>query len=83
MDGLLDVARKTYSESIEDIHKIVDILRETFNWGQNLKLQFNHRRGLVVFIVFSLPIDYLTWNLGIFSLLLRNQAHPLEKSVSR
>ncbi|KAJ5068017.1 muts protein [Anaeramoeba ignava] len=44
INGLLDVARKTYSETIEDIYKLVELYKEEYQIP-NLKLLYTRKRG--------------------------------------
>ncbi|KAL2903071.1 DNA mismatch repair protein MSH4 [Bienertia sinuspersici] len=50
IDGLLDVARRTFCDTSEAIHKLTNKYREEFNLP-NLKLPFNSRQGFY----FSVP----------------------------
>uniref|UniRef100_A0A7C9AET0 DNA mismatch repair protein MutS clamp domain-containing protein n=1 Tax=Opuntia streptacantha TaxID=393608 RepID=A0A7C9AET0_OPUST len=50
IDGLLDVARRTFCDTSEAIHKLANKYREDFKLP-NLKLPFNNRRGFY----FSIP----------------------------
>lgn len=50
IDGLLDVARRTFCDTSEAIHKLTNKYREEFELP-NLKLPFNNRQGLY----FSIP----------------------------
>ncbi|KNA15413.1 hypothetical protein SOVF_098510 [Spinacia oleracea] len=50
IDGLLDVARRTFCDTSEAIHKLTNTYREDFSLP-NLKLPFNNRQGFY----FSIP----------------------------
>ncbi|KAI9493031.1 DNA mismatch repair protein Msh4 [Zychaea mexicana] len=53
VNGLLDVARQTYKETIEDIYELATEYTESS--GLNIKLQFNAPKGFYL----SLPADQL------------------------
>ena len=44
INGLLDVARKTYSETIEDIYSLCETTREKYGW-KNLTIKYSAKRG--------------------------------------
>ncbi|KAI7858222.1 muts domain V-domain-containing protein, partial [Circinella umbellata] len=56
VNGLLDVARQTYKETIEDIYEMAGEYNETS--GLNTKLQFNAPKGFYL----SLPTDQVDQN---------------------
>ncbi|KAI9276945.1 muts domain V-domain-containing protein, partial [Phascolomyces articulosus] len=56
VNGLLDVARQTYKETIEDIYEMASEYNESS--GLNIKLQFNAPKGFYL----SLPADQLDEN---------------------
>jgi DNA mismatch repair protein MSH4 len=47
ISAMLDVARKSYSESIEDIHNLIQNYKQQYNLN-SIKLQFNTRRGYFI-----------------------------------
>lgn len=44
IDGLLDVARKTFGECVEDIHNLTNLYKTQYKLDK-LQLQYNHKRG--------------------------------------
>ncbi|KNA15837.1 hypothetical protein SOVF_094700 [Spinacia oleracea] len=56
IDGLLDVARRTFCDTSEAIHKFTNTYREGFSLP-NLKLLFNNRQGFY----FSIPSERCSW----------------------
>ncbi|MQL80267.1 hypothetical protein Taro_012708 [Colocasia esculenta] len=58
IDGLLDVARRTFCDTSEDIHDLANKYREVFNLP-NLKIPFNSRQGFY----FSIPLKDISGKL--------------------
>lgn len=55
VNGLLDVARKTFNETLEDINMLIESYKETYNIP-NLQLQYSAKRGYFMRVNVPAPI---------------------------